>query len=92
MSILQWLALAALGALAVWRLVRLVERENQDPLMGGIQSVAAVSSTNVWAVGGQRFCTCLFSAGPNPQFEQPGRSSGLVSAEELHVRSGVQGQ
>src|SRR5216684_1831367 len=26
----------------------------------GIQSVAAVSSTNVWAVGGQRLCTFLF--------------------------------
>ena len=27
-----------------------------------------------------------------PQFEQLGLSSGLVSAGELHVRSGVQGQ
>src|SRR5260370_11353606 len=26
----------------------------------GIQSVAAVSSTNVWAVGGQRLCTFRF--------------------------------
>src|ERR1700691_3360260 len=26
----------------------------------GIQNVAAVSSTNVWAVGGQRFCTLPF--------------------------------
>jgi hypothetical protein len=47
----------------------------------GIQSVAAVSSTNVWAV----------FAGLNPQFEQLGRSSVLVSAGELHVRSGVRG-
>ena len=33
----------------------------------------------------------LFSAGLNPQFGQLGRSSVLVSAGELHVRSGVQG-
>src|SRR5580700_3341850 len=33
-----------------------------DPFTGqtGIQSVAAVSSTNVWAVGGQRLCTFRF--------------------------------
>jgi hypothetical protein len=28
----------------------------------GIQNVAAVSSTNVWAVGGQRLCTFRFNA------------------------------
>jgi len=33
-SPLQWVAIGVLGALAVWRLVRLVKRENQDPLMG----------------------------------------------------------
>jgi len=40
-----------------------------------IQSVAAVSSTNVWAAGGQRLCTFRFIAwkrssvrSPQPQF------------------------
>src|SRR5882757_4782000 len=28
----------------------------------GIQSVAAVSSTNIWAVGGQRLCTSVSNA------------------------------
>jgi hypothetical protein len=54
--------------------------------------LAAVLSTDVSGGWRPKILHLPVLHRPNPQFEKPGRLCGLVSAGELHVRFGVQGQ
>ena len=60
------LSMSFTGVLTYWLVVGLYQSIQLSPRIRSqgkteIQSVAAVSSTNVWAVGGQRLCTFRFS-------------------------------